>query len=223
MGNFSIDEITRQIKLGEKNLGEISDFLPCYMHLNSLEDFSVLEADNKVIKYFDLSIDEINEGGFSLLEKVVNREDLLNAVNVNLNYLENKANQSHVAFLQRIEFQTQKKELLFFTKGKILDDNRILNLSVRIDDMDIFNRNIYDICESTDFVQNNVHKYNRLTLRELEVCRLLARGLKIQEIGDNLDVSPHTIKNFKIKIYRKLEVKNFFEFYKVCKKFNLIA
>jgi LuxR family maltose regulon positive regulatory protein len=46
----------------------------------------------------------------------------------------------------------------------------------------------------------------RLTVRELEVLRLLAEGLSNQEIGDRLVVAPSTVKQHLKNIYGKLDV-----------------
>ncbi len=45
-----------------------------------------------------------------------------------------------------------------------------------------------------------------LTPRELEVLQLLARGLTNLEIGKQLFISKHTVKNHVSNIYRKLNV-----------------
>jgi DNA-binding NarL/FixJ family response regulator len=47
-----------------------------------------------------------------------------------------------------------------------------------------------------------------LSLRELEVLRLLAIGLTNKEIGTELSISPRTVQKHTIRIYQKLEVNN---------------
>jgi ATP/maltotriose-dependent transcriptional regulator MalT len=46
----------------------------------------------------------------------------------------------------------------------------------------------------------------RLTSRELEVLRLLAKGFTYREVGIVLAVSPHTVQTHVKNIYSKLEV-----------------
>jgi DNA-binding CsgD family transcriptional regulator len=48
----------------------------------------------------------------------------------------------------------------------------------------------------------------RLTERQLEVLRLLARGLTYQEVSEKLAVSPLTVKNHASAIYDRLGVAN---------------
>lgn len=46
-----------------------------------------------------------------------------------------------------------------------------------------------------------------ISVRELEVLELMAKGLSNQEIANKLFVSPHTIKTHSANLYSKLDVK----------------
>lgn len=48
----------------------------------------------------------------------------------------------------------------------------------------------------------------RLTTRETDVLRLMARGHTYMQIGDELGVSLHTVASHAKNIYRKLEVRS---------------
>ena len=48
----------------------------------------------------------------------------------------------------------------------------------------------------------------RLTCRETDVLRLMARGHTYSQIGDELGVSLHTVASHAKNIYRKLEVRS---------------
>lgn len=218
---YSIQEIARQIKKNEKSIEEISKALPCHVHINSTSDFSLLEADKKILQLFDLTKADINEQGISLLEKTVNKIDLDNAIQVNLNYLKKKQVMSHVSFLQRVNFKTNPQEQLYYTRGKIIDEQRILNLSVPIQDLNLFNHESLKVYHNSIFIKSNIHKYNLLTKREIQICKFLCDGSSLNEIAISLGISEHTIKNHKINIYKKLEVTNFFSFYNFCSKFKL--
>ena len=47
-----------------------------------------------------------------------------------------------------------------------------------------------------------------LTSREREVLTLMARGSTNREIADALHLSPHTVKEHTVSLYRTLEVRN---------------
>lgn len=48
------------------------------------------------------------------------------------------------------------------------------------------------------------NRFEELSARELEVLRLIAKGLTNQEIAMRLFISPHTVKNHVSRIYQKL-------------------
>jgi DNA-binding CsgD family transcriptional regulator len=47
-----------------------------------------------------------------------------------------------------------------------------------------------------------------LTGREREVAKALAKGLTYGEIADDLDISPHTVRNHVANVYKKLAVRS---------------
>lgn len=49
---------------------------------------------------------------------------------------------------------------------------------------------------------------NKLTIRELEVLKLIAEGLNYKEVADKLFVSPETVRKHLSNIYAKLKVNN---------------
>ena len=47
-----------------------------------------------------------------------------------------------------------------------------------------------------------------LSYREMEVCRLLTKGLGILEISNALNIQSNTVSTFKMRIFKKLQVTN---------------
>lgn len=56
---------------------------------------------------------------------------------------------------------------------------------------------------------------HRVSEREAEIIRWIIQGYNNQEIGEQLFISPHTVKNHLYSIYRKLGVKSRFELIKM--------
>ena len=145
----------------------------------------------------------------------------MNAIDANLDYIKHQDTKTHVSFFQRVTYTSQKKQELYYTRGKIIDQNRILNLSVPVHDLELFNQRVTDIYENVHFIKANLDKFNLLTKKEIEVCKYLCAGNSLQEVADAMNISVHTIKNHKINIYKKMEVNNFFRFYNFAVKFKL--
>jgi ATP/maltotriose-dependent transcriptional regulator MalT len=55
-------------------------------------------------------------------------------------------------------------------------------------------------------MQDPLETATRLTAREADVLRLLARGLTYTQVSDTLGVSLHTVTTHIKNVYRKLEV-----------------
>lgn len=218
--HFNIQEISRRVRDNENSIEEISSFLPCYMHINSTTDFSLIETDQSLLQFFQKTKEEINAGGFELLQNTVHSDDLMNAATQTTHYLEHSENLNNVSFFQRIRFP-EIDEQFYFTRGKILDNARILNLSIPLENASLFNHKVLDLFENASYIQRNIGKFNQLTQREIDVCRALCQGENLSQVADQMKISRHTIKNHKSNIYRKLEVRNYFEFYYFATKFKL--
>lgn len=71
--------------------------------------------------------------------------------------------------------------------------------------------------------QNKDNKpFEALSEREVEILRLLSRGLSNQDIGNKLYISAHTVKTHTRNIYTKLDVHNRMEAVAKARAFNII-
>lgn len=61
-----------------------------------------------------------------------------------------------------------------------------------------------------------------LSKRELQVIRLISDGLTLQEIGEKLELSPHTIKTYNQRIMSKLKIHTKNELFKYAVRNNLV-
>lgn len=219
---YGIFEISSRIRQGTDSLEELSAHLPCHLHTNATSDFRLLEFGDSLQQLLGVSREEVQTQGMYLLQRIVHPDDLRQAIELNQSYLRRTDEQSHVSFFQRIRIPhgVQQEEFLF-TRGRLLDPDQILNLSLPLRNSSLFNHKMIELYESASFIQNHIHQFNRLTSREIVVCRYLCNGETLNDVADQLGVSKHTVKNHRTNIYRKLEVRNFFEFYLFASKFKL--
>ena len=218
---FSILEISRRVRTGQDSIYELSAHLPCHFHINSIHDFSLLEISPVLQELLQMSAAELQVTGPELLEQIVHPSDLKNAIRLNQSYLAEIDSRSHISFFQRLTFPKKPEPHFFFTRGKLLDQNRILNMSLPLHHSSLFNHKVLELYENAQFIRDHIHKFNRLTEREITVCKTLCNGENLSEVALLLGVSKHTAKNHRTNIYRKLEVKNFFEFYYFASRFKL--
>jgi DNA-binding CsgD family transcriptional regulator len=64
------------------------------------------------------------------------------------------------------------------------------------------------IIDQNHFFKNNVEKYSSLTPREKETLKLLVKGYTNEQIAGAMNVSHHTIRTHRNRIWRKLEIKH---------------
>ena len=64
-----------------------------------------------------------------------------------------------------------------------------------------------DVAQKTELGVQNLNTVYGLSDREVEVLKLLAQGLRNNEISERLFLSDGTVKNYISNIYAKLEVK----------------
>jgi len=62
-----------------------------------------------------------------------------------------------------------------------------------------------------------------LASREREILRFLAEGLTNAQIGAELHISPHTVKDHATSLYRKLGARNRAEAVRLAQKFGLLS
>lgn len=220
---FSIREITRRVQTGRHSIEELGRHLPCHLHINSVSDFSLLEISSGLQQLLALSEEALRVQGPELLHRIVHPGDLENAIRLNEDYLRHSEEQSHSSFFQRVTFPTSSEQHFFFTRGKLLDSKRILNISIPLQNSSLFKHRVFELYEDAQFIRHHIHQFNRLTEREITVCKYLCEGGSLGDVAAQLGVSRHTAKNHRTNIYRKLEVKNFFEFYYFASKFKLNA
>lgn len=72
------------------------------------------------------------------------------------------------------------------------------------------------------FKQQNIHLYELLTTREIEIITLLAKGLNNPEIGKKLFISRRTVEQHRKNLKRKLKLKSYLELLQFALAFNLV-
>lgn len=54
--------------------------------------------------------------------------------------------------------------------------------------------------------KNNAHPFDNLSDRELQVMLMVIKGMKVQEISDQLCISPKTVNTYRYRLFEKLGV-----------------
>ncbi|NOX09268.1 MAG: UvrY/SirA/GacA family response regulator transcription factor [Gammaproteobacteria bacterium] len=70
---------------------------------------------------------------------------------------------------------------------------------------------------------NDRTPFNDLSQRELQVMIMLTRGVKVQDISDQLCISPKTVTTYRYRLYDKLKVKNDVEMTHLAMRYGMLT
>ena len=116
--------------------------------------------------------------------------------------------------------ETDNQSLLVTFKG--IDDNGKVVFEYK-DQASKFDSTVHlfkTIIEQNHFMKNNVDKYSSLTKRENETLKFIINGYDNKQIAEKMQISPHTIRTHRNRIWHKLEIKNLIECLKYAFFFN---
>ncbi|HEX8963705.1 MAG TPA: response regulator transcription factor [Rhodocyclaceae bacterium] len=68
----------------------------------------------------------------------------------------------------------------------------------------------------------NLHRHDRLTAREFEIMRLLAKGMSVNEVADRLAISNKTVSTHKARLMEKMEFASNAEIVRYALKHRLV-
>jgi two-component system, NarL family, invasion response regulator UvrY len=64
--------------------------------------------------------------------------------------------------------------------------------------------------------------FDDLSNREIQIAAMIAKGQKVKEIAETLDLSPKTINSYRYRIFDKMKIKNDVEMAKLAIKYGLV-
>ncbi|WP_165499078.1 response regulator transcription factor [Gramella sp. KN1008] len=122
------------------------------------------------------------------------------------------------------ETHSQKEydaEMAISYEGIDKDGNSVIK--IRRPSGDIFNtiKSFNTLIEENKFIKTNIEKYSKLTKREKEILVEFSRGLKQQEIADELYISVQTLRTHWKNIKKKLEIRSLAEVVKYVRAFDM--
>lgn len=121
----------------------------------------------------------------------------------------------HQTYYLRDNLKTKFKECVY-SHTYFKDVVSTMSYEIKIYDTDT-----NKIVHHTIFIPSQNLIFNRLTPRELEVLKLIAKGMTDKEISEELFLSYNTVRTHRKNILRKTETKNSIELMKRCNEIGL--
>jgi len=177
--------------------------------LSSIENFKIIGESDSIEDAYekvsqlkpDIILSDINlkgENGAVLIEKICNTIPNPKIIVVSMN----------------TEYSFIKKAFAIGVKGYVTKNSPKSDLIEAI--KSVYNGEIY-MCSVVKklFLEKSIHPKKEdnlnLSLRELDIIKLITKGCSNKEIASDLDLSIKTVEGHKTKIYKKLGVKSIAE------------
>nr|WP_294897467.1 LuxR C-terminal-related transcriptional regulator [uncultured Pedobacter sp.] len=211
-------------------LEKCSDLLPCVTIVHKIADASTVWMCKRGLKKLNIELDDLVKLGIaSYCGKYFNPEDADDYVPKIFSLLEKNNDDECITYFQQVKVdgQTQWTWHMSSTKIFMRDDAGqpflLITQSMPIDAMRTMSLKAEKILEENNFLRKNFSAFSKLTQRELEVLKHLARGESASECGEQLFISPQTVETHRKNIKRKLGTNSFLELTKYARAFDLIS
>jgi len=211
-------DILDQLIANKDNLDNVTKHLPCAVHINAVDDFSILYIDPLFEEVVDL------EGVIGDSEKnlgLVHPDDLPKATQACRYYLDHVETFSTVSFLQRIRSRDGDYRTYYSTAMLVEELGGLLHFSVDVSRTMNQKEQLTKVLEDTEFIKKNFVKFSQLTVRELELVKLWLKNKSNLEMAARLKLTINTIKTYKKRVYKKLVINSYQELYQYAQAFDL--
>lgn len=201
------------------SLDDIAARLPCVLHVNRIDDFQPIYLDPHHTKIFESNITSNHD--FSDRLQYIHPDDLKNAIQATQHYLDNIEDYNTISFMQRILYPKKDEYSTYYTTSMLIEcRGGLVSFTVPIDDVAINGYPLGKILRETDFIKKNAWKFTKLTAKEQELIRLWVGGGNNASIAQLMELSEHTIKSYKKRVYQKLEINQYHQLYEYAKAFG---
>ncbi len=216
----------------KKKIEEVADHAhlsPCVNIVHLIKDASVVWMCNKGLSQLNISLNELTKmSAETYYSRFFNIDDA-NDINPKiLGLLERNNDDETVSFFQQVRVNHHTKWTWHISSTKILYRDKsnvpilIITQSMPIDGMHIFAQKAARILEENNFLRENYHLFTKLTNREKEILKHLAKGESSIDCGKSLFISPQTVDTHRKNIRKKLRTNSFQELSKYARSFDLI-
>ena len=205
----------------KNNLDEIVKHLPCSVHINCVKDFSVIYLDPNMRAQLSKHASGTLDEQIKKLE-VVHPDDLENAKKACTHYLKHVADYNTISFFQRLKFNDDNYHS-FYTTGMLVKElGGLLHFSFQVDDAFLGIKPIELLQEETAFIKSHFKYFAKLSGKEIEFVKSWVKNIKNKPIANQLKLSENSVKTYKKRIYKKLDIHSFAELHQYAKAFDLI-
>lgn len=101
------------------------------------------------------------------------------------------------------------------------DGNSIIKIKRPSEEIANTIRSFSKLLEENNFIKANIDRYSKLTTREKQIMVVFSKGLKQQQVADELYISVQTLRTHWKNIKKKLDIKSLAEVIKYVQAFDM--
>lgn len=221
---YYISEMVGMVENGEDAFA-ISDTLPFVVHFNSPKDLAVQYVNNNFTSITGYDLEQLLAGGAEIFEEYVHPDSL--AAYPNLLKLSTDAGETPFTFIHHVRMRGPRKPeyrpLITITKPMNRLNASKFCISAQPHEFGNWHQRILNIVELDSFKVKHFALFNRLTMREKDVMRLLTEGLGNPQIADRLYISRSTVETHRKNLKAKLGLKSYKELLRFSVAFGIVS
>jgi len=201
---------------------QMFDMLPCWVHLNRLNDHGLIYMNKTGLDNFNKSMDEINkEGGIKFLQKIIHPDTAKQVIPLIYKFIAEDNESKVISFEQKIKYvgtNNYKNHISFSMLKKKL--NATITVTLHVNQLENFIKK--KLFPGNNVFQKYYNGFITLSKREKEILKLISLGKTNKQIGELLLISTLTVKTHRRNIINKLRTNKTSELTRIAIYFNLI-
>ncbi|MEL6562525.1 MAG: helix-turn-helix transcriptional regulator [Bacteroidota bacterium] len=206
--------LIQKFKENREELDQFTNNLPYVIHIH--------DSRNLLLKYVSPNFKEAYKKFVSEdLSKLYNNSldhvhpnDQLKVKEVYSHYTNNARYFDSINFLQKMQYGAKTDQIFFTTCILVRDTNELLDISTPLSSDEFVSKN--SLCLS-----ENIWNYSMLREKEKRVIQLLIQSKPLKEIAEQLNITYSTVKTYKKRIYKKLNIHSLNELFDFVRSNNL--
>lgn len=193
-------------------LRKFIDNSPYILWINDYQQMITTFINTTGKQFYGYTDEDIKRLGFELYNDMIHPDHFKDVHYTMTQFLENPNGISIQTFKAKVRDNSYKWTISAakaINHTKVGEPNLILSIVFDIDDVigKIFNATP-QLPVNEQFVAKNLHLYNLLSDREVEVLKMIGKAFTSKEIGDKINISSATVETHRNHIRAKLKAKN---------------
>jgi DNA-binding CsgD family transcriptional regulator/predicted transcriptional regulator len=227
---ISINEKTSdEIALKLQHLAALSEDLPVFI-IHELINDSVVYMSEKGLAQLGTTLEEVRSIGSEYYNRFFNKEEVGHYLVQWQYFKKDPSNHDNwFTIFQQVNIKEKETPIWHLSASRIIAfDEKTkkpllsLTLSLVLNQHTPITPKLDRLVKENHFLRTNIHLYSQLTKKEKEVLQLMAYGLSVKDITEQLHISETTTRTHRKNIKRKLQIRNDVELMRFASAYNLV-